>query len=192
MDAYEIPLKLDQLLHEIDNAGGEVTDAQLREMQLLMDSFDDLIDGLLRRMANIDARNQMLVAEAKRLNELRAVNELRAERTEALILRLLNEVDGRDNPQWRGKVFRAKAAKCPASAAVDNEDAVPDSYAKFKLADTLDADTAAMVKMMLKTKTYTPEISRSLDKRAILDALKNGTTVPGTRLVTDKQRLMQG
>ena len=151
-------LEILDLLEDADSDDAGALEAQLDALAGAITHKADAIAGLVQQLEGMAA---MRKAEAKRMSELSAADERRAERLRAYLLRNLQSVGTERVDTAR---FRISVRFNPPSVAVLEQQLVPAEY--------------------LRTVTTV-----SVDKRLILDNYKaTGEIVPGVE-VTRAQRL---
>jgi len=98
-------------------------------------------------------------SEIKRLEALKLEREVRAKSLESLVQWTLEQLG---QTEWFNELHTVRLKRNPPKVQVDNEGLVPSEYRKTRIVE-----------------------SESIDKVAIMEALKNGVTVEGCRLVQD-------
>ena len=98
-------------------------------------------------------------SEIKRLESLKLEREVRAKNLHSLVQWTLEQLG---QTEWFDDLHTVRIKRNPPKVQVDNEGLVPEEYRKVRIVE-----------------------SESIDKVAIMEALKNGVTVEGCRLVQE-------
>lgn len=96
---YEITAKLDNFFNEIEEAGGEVTEEELKELECTEQDFKDKLTGYVNYINEIKNDIEKCKCEEKRIHDLRKVRENRIERIKNYILPAVEQfgIEGKTN-----------------------------------------------------------------------------------------------
>lgn len=162
---YDLSAELALINDEIIDAEGEITPELEARLDDLAITFDRKVFGVTRWTLNLDARIDALGAEIKRLQS-------RKKSTDNLKTRLKEFMKGcmtvADKKKLEFDNFTVAVQKNPPSVEITDEDAIPSKYF-----------------------TIIPE-QKQINKAALLadlKALKEGQTIPGAQLITDRTNL---
>jgi len=124
------------------------------------------VDGVANYLTWLETHEEFCGREIARLAARKAKFEKRRERVEGMVIGLLREHKER---RLEGHTTFLALRKNPPSVEIVNEDEIPNEY---------------------KTAVITSEMQ--INKTMIKRCLQAQIDVPGTRLVTDKERLVRG
>lgn len=160
MQLYEITENLKQINEMIDQG---VDPDQLQDaLGDVNEAFEEKAKHILFVMRNLQSSIDMCKAEEKRLSESRkAMENQLAGIKEYLMLNMKESgISKIDNG-----VIKASYVKPKPILVLNNEDLVPDEYKKIK-------------------------VTSSIDKKTLLDSLKDGNTIEGAEIGESKPSLM--
>ena len=134
--------------------------AELREVIESREvDFVEYIGETLNLANELRIANKGIEAEVHRLQSLQMEREVRIKSLESLVQWTLEQLG---QTEWFNDLHTIRLKRNPPKVQVDNEGLVPEEYRKVRTVE-----------------------SESIDKVAIMEALKNGVTVEGCRLVQD-------
>jgi hypothetical protein len=153
---YELSGDYVEVLNLLETADSDESGELERQLDALAGAITHKAEAIAGLVQQFEGMAAMRKAEAKRMGELSAADERRAERLRSYLLRHLQSIGTERIDTAR---FRISVRTNPPSVAVLEQQLVPAEY--------------------LRTVTMT-----TVDKRAILDALKTtGEVVPGVEIV---------
>ena len=121
------------------------------------------VDDAVEYLDHLEAENELLAKQVKRLNERKKSYQVRIARIEAAVERTLTTTG---KTEIRGTVHILTTKKCPPSVEVIDMGIVPEEYIRTT-------------------------VEQAVDKSAAARALKVGQEIPGLRLVTDKKSVVR-
>lgn len=158
----------------------------------------DKRDQVGRFMAHLESQIAFAKTEIARLQERKRKYEQTLEQVEGMVLRVVlsREPDAKGRyPKLEGRTVSFGAKKCPASTAIDDEALVPAGFKTVEIKMPMAVWEEAMDGLDLELRAKVLDAIRkteaTCDVTAIKAALKDGTGVPGARLVTDKKVLVR-
>ena len=158
---YDLSIELANINNDIIDAEGEISDVlelRLNESGL---SFKRKVGGIGRWLLNLDAKEDTLDAEIKRLQKRKEVAKNLQGRLKAYVKLCMETMDTK---KVELDTMTFSIQKNPPSVEIEAKNLIPRSYLHEE--------------MVVK-----------VDKKAIGDALKKGTPVLGARLITGKTSL---
>lgn len=164
MKLYEIADSFRIIQELLDNESDE------SKVELLKDTLDAIegdlevkVENIVKYMKNLEAEAKAYKEEADRLSAKKKSVENKIEGLKNYLSTTLTSLNIK---QVNAGIFKVKFQKSPASANIIDETKVPKKY-KIKQPD-------------------------KIDKKAILDDLKNGVKVKGCELINDKEHIRIG
>ena len=160
MHLYELTTEYEAIIQAIQDAEGDVSPDLLAKLDAIGGAFTDKADSIAAVVRTLEATEAAAKTEQDRLAGYR---KSLASHADWLKVYLRDQMIRTGNTKVEGPRFRVAVAACPASVDVTDEALVPRDY-------------------------FEPQPAK-LSKAALLKALKEGATVAGARLVTDKKTI---
>lgn len=159
---YQLSLALQNIQDELIETGGDLTPDLEKHLDEINLAFNEKVENIGRWVRNLDGQMDMLDTEIVRLQTRKRGVKTLEKRLKDYVLVCMQQA-GKVKMEYG--LFNITVAKNPPSCEVVDEKNIP---AKFL--------------------TVIPEHC-TVDKKAVLDALKKGEEVNGAKLITDRINL---
>jgi hypothetical protein len=158
---YVITKEIEDVLWKVQDLEGELPPELEEKLNALSGDFDQKIERCLAAWKELISLAEIQKAEARRLTKLAKRNEVEAEWLREYVKRNMETMR---KTEHRGPLFPARICNTNPSVTVFDEEKIPGDY-------------------WITTET------RKLDKRTLLDDLKQGMPISGCKLITEQTHL---
>lgn len=189
---YDIQDHIAALIESAETVAPEQEAEFLQDFQHWLEARGEKVDSVAQFMCHLESQIDLAKSEIERLRDRKHAYEIALERLKSYVVRVM-EASGQK--KLEGHTVTLSIRKCPASVEIVNEPEISPDYKVVSLSlparlleqvlDAIDFNLAGKVLERSSDKDVT------VDKRALLDALKAKTPVSGARLAPEKHSLVR-
>lgn len=164
LNLYQITQEINDLLDMVIQDGGEITDASSDLERQVQVLLENKIEGCVHYLERLEDSVKLADEKAKALIEYKKKQQNKIERFKEYIGFCL-EKSGKES--FESDMYKVKFRKPVKTLNITDENSIPVEFTTVKT-------------------------TVSIDKRAVLKALKDGVTVDGAEMVEGKKSLIMG